>query len=557
MIGVAVQPDRLATVAEFFELFKTPWQTFAGSGDDCTLLLSDGTELPDNAPPLCILFSPDYQPGDAPSAGSSTPPEHGFFVRTPAGSSLPIYTACRFFQTLEKPLLSDASGRTAAYAKTESGRTVVRVGYDLFDEMTFLLSAGQPAANAGTASLDRHIEFLRRCILDAGLPVFEVPPAPPDHPYMVCLTHDVDFVSIRSHGLNSTVMGFVRRALFGSLKRVRRGSLSRSGLLKNFAAVFCLPLVHLRLMKDFWMQFEAYRRMEEPNRSTFFLIPFKNRPGEGVTEPYPHRRATRYDVEDVRGEVQPLLDAGWEAGLHGIDAWRDADCGRAEKKRIESVLGRSARGVRMHWLCRNVHTDRLLDEAGFEYDATCGYNETVGFRAGTSQVFRPLCAERLLEVPLHIQDVALFYPAFLDLTEAAAWKRCEAVLHECRSHCGVLTVLWHMRSLAPERLWGGFYARLLERFRRDGAWIGTAAEAAERFRARRSVRLDRRVAPDGETVICLSGLDGVAMRFRMHHPVGFDEGCIPQVSEVVLEADGEIQTGFYDEAAAGPEARAV
>ena len=30
-----------------------------------------------------------------------------------------------------------------------------------------------------------------------------------------------------------------------------------------------------------------------------------------------------------------------------------------------------------------------LDEAGFEYDSTVGYNDAVGYRAGTSQVFRP------------------------------------------------------------------------------------------------------------------------------------------------------------------------
>ena len=39
-----------------------------------------------------------------------------------------------------------------------------------------------------------------------------------------------------------------------------------------------------------------------------------------------------------------------------------------------------------------------------------GYNETVGFRAGTSQVFAPIGTKHLLELPLHIQDTSLLYP---------------------------------------------------------------------------------------------------------------------------------------------------
>ena len=44
------------------------------------------------------------------------------------------------------------------------------------------------------------------------------------------------------------------------------------------------------------------------------------------------------------------------------------------------------------------------------YDSTIGYNETVGYRAGTTQPYRPLAASRLLELPLHVMDTALFYP---------------------------------------------------------------------------------------------------------------------------------------------------
>ena len=549
MIRVAVHPDRRDAAAEFFELFKTAWGWHAPK-TPCTVLLTDGSAPPDAAADVTLLFSPEHQEGDPPSDGAQTSSVDGCRVQGVNGMELPVYTSCRFFRHAEEPLLTDGSGRILVCKETVNGRRILRAGYDLFDEIAYLLSTGQPTDSAGLPALDRQIAFLRRCVLDAGRPLVELPPCPPGVPYTVCLTHDVDFAGIRQHGFGRTFQGFAQRALFGSLKRVRNGSLGWSGLLKNYAAVFSVPLIHLRLVNDFWMQFDAYRRLEEPNRSTFFLIPFKNRPGEQVPDAYPKRRATRYDVEDVREEARKLMEDGWEMGLHGIDAWHNSGCGILEKERMDSVLGRKTGGIRTHWLCRNALTDQLLDEAGFDYDSTSGYNETIGFRAGTSQVFKPLTCRTMLEVPMHIQDVALFFPAFLNLDERTAWERCEAILEQCRAHSGVLTVLWHMRSLAPERLWDGFYRRLLQRFREDGAWICTAAETAAWFRKRREIRMVQRMTATGEHVIRFEGHPDSPMAVRMYQPVPFSQAGDPAFTETIREGPSELRTGFYDKPAA-------
>jgi hypothetical protein len=176
--------------------------------------------------------------------------------------------------------------------------------------------------------------------------------------------------------------------------------------------------------------------------------------------------------------------------VHGIDAWHDADRGRAESARIAAVTGHTHIGVRMHWLLQDAGTPRVLEEAGYAYDATCGYNETVGYRAGTTQVFRPLGARTLLELPLHIQDGALFYPERLDLADAAAERRCDAMIAHARQAGGALTVLWHDRSHGPERFWGPFYVQLLERLRAAAPWFATASQAVAWFRARRAVRFE-------------------------------------------------------------------
>ena len=126
-----------------------------------------------------------------------------------------------------------------------------------------------------------------------------------------------------------------------------------------------------------------------------------------------------------------------------------------------------------------------------------GYNETPGYRTGTGQVYRPAGARQLLELPLHIQDGALFFPQRLDLSEREAWELCASFTQHARTHGGVLTILWHDRSHGPERFWGEFYARLIAELKTLDAWFGTAGDVVEWFRARRTVTFERCPTPAG------------------------------------------------------------
>src|SRR5204862_2603238 len=101
--------------------------------------------------------------------------------------------------------------------------------------------------------------------------------------------------------------------------------------------------------------------------------------------------------------------------------------GRAEKAAVAAVAGECS-GIRIHWLLRDANTPAALERAGYGYDSTCGYNETVGYCSGTGQVFRPLGMRTLLELPMHIQDGALFYPRASNLSEAEAEKRCQVLI---------------------------------------------------------------------------------------------------------------------------------
>jgi len=174
----------------------------------------------------------------------------------------------------------------------------------------------------------------------------------------------------------------------------------------------------------------------------------------------------------------------------------------------------------MHWLLRDETTFLVLEQSGYDYDSTVGYNETVGYRAGTTQVFRPLGAQKLMELPVHIQDGALFYPDRLDFSEQQAQVRCEAMIGDAKQFGGVLTTIWHDRSHAPERLWGDFYVGFLQELKSSRPWFATADQAVKWSRKRRAVRFERRPEAGGVKAVGANAENRSVppLNLRIHQP---------------------------------------
>jgi hypothetical protein len=490
VIGVIAKADQRVVVREFFELFKTPWE-FHEEERTYDVVIATADRVPPLDAPLLLIYGCDT---------TSTDPAIGVIAgRRRAGASLqcgsmsaPIYGGLLTFQ-------EDSAG--AVHATTDEGiaalrfdrggATIIRLGYDLFEEVRFLLTVGQPVQHARVPTLDAHIRMLRTWILNAGVPLVEIPPVPAGYDFTVCLTHDIDFVGIRRHRFDHTMWGFLYRSTVGSLRRVLKGRLSVARLLMMWRAAASLPFVFLGWTEDFWNPFPWYLHVEQGLPATYFLIPFKRRVGQHVPGRHPARRATAYDVADIPQWPTALREKGCEVGVHGIDAWHDVPKGRAELMRITAITGVPIAGVRMHWLLSDVGTASTLERAGYTYDASAGYNETIGYLNGTTQTFRPFTTHTLLELPLHIQDGALFYPHNLDLSEAEAAEQCRLLLDHAQSSGGVLTVLWHDRSHGPERLWGDFYIGLVQTLRSSNVWFATASQAVGWFHARRRVRFAR------------------------------------------------------------------
>jgi hypothetical protein len=521
MMGVAVQESERAMAAEFFELFKTPWEFFRNGGE-YDVVISTGEPMLPSGTRLALVF------GAAPVKFDNAKGLEGREVSEGCTFSygertIPVYGAAAVFPGCEKGILKEVVTKAAgAIAFDVDGVIVVRLGYNLFEETRFLLGRGQPIENAAIASLEEHIAFLRDMIVAAGLPLVEIPPVPGEHNFIVCLTHDIDHPVLRNHRFDHTMFGFLYRATLGGLLDLFRGRKGLKSLFRNASAAVQLPFVHLGMAQDFWNNFDRYLELEA-GQGTYFVIPRRDYPGRKTEGYAPAMRASSYDLAEIAPQLRRIASAGGELGVHGIDAWLDGDAGKAERKTVAEAFGLSELGIRMHWLYFDEKSPAVLEQAGFSYDSTFGYNETIGYRAGTTQAFKPAGAKNLLELPLHVMDTALFYPKYLGLDEAGARGRINPMLENLERFGGALTINWHDRSIAPERLWEEFYLESLAELKRRKAWFATGSQAVAWFRKRRSTVLETKkdagqlmVRARVEQKDALPGL-----RIRVHQPKDF------------------------------------
>ena len=487
LVGVLCRENERNAAIEFFELFKTAWEFFQ-ENHSYSVVLSTNGYCPKTDAKVVILFSSSSLSFDENNSISVEPIKEEVFLDI-EGQDLPIYGNVASINSQGIPLLkSKGKGQTIGAYFQKGSQAVWRIGYDLFQEVIYLLSQGQTPANSLVPALEIQISILRKWLLATGLTFVEIPPVPSNYDFICCLTHDVDFAGIRRHRFDRTVIGFLFRALLVSLTDVLRGRCSLEKLFANWKAVLILPAIYLGLKSDFWIQFDKYREIEQDLTSTYFFLPYKGRPGKDKCGHVHLSRASKYDVEDVKPHIKNLVASGCEIALHGIDAWHDLTRGKEEVHRISSASGIPCRGVRMHWLYFDKGSARILDEIGLNYDSTLGYNDAVGYWAGTVQAFCPPDVNQLLELPLNIQDSALFYKGRMGLYEKEAYSFFQSIIKNNLKYGGALIINWHNRSLGPERLWGDFYQRILTEIRRNRVWFASCTEAVKWFNKRRKVK---------------------------------------------------------------------
>ena len=198
-----------------------------------------------------------------------------------------------------------------------TGNLIDLTSNDFFKKIGDLLNTGQPHLHE--PSCDILIDTFRQELIKYTILV-EIPPAPWGHPYMVALTHDVDVTSVNECRL--VTVGYA------AFRCIAHG---------NVCAGLRLGLARLGVGNDPWSLFLRWKMFEDQLgvRSTFFFVPKRDDPGMRA-HPY---RAVGYDIREIKDLIHDLKMEGWEPGVHGIDNWADAGCGKEERQALGPVDG--------------------------------------------------------------------------------------------------------------------------------------------------------------------------------------------------------------------------
>ena len=315
---------------------------------------------------------------------------------------------------------------------------------------------------------------------------------PDGKPFAVCLTHDVDMVSLYC----------LRQAL-----RLRRAQLSMVGsALEGIKPILKAGLDLARaakksLKKDPIHCYERWLEMEEKSgaRSTFFFWPGLS----AVTKR--HHTDCVYELTDpvvfdnqrctVAEMIREIDRRGWEIGLHpSWYSFDDADELKRQKEALEKALGHEIVSIRQHYLHYDIRiTPRVQAEAGFKYDSTLGFNDNVGFRFGTCYPWHLYDLKRgkglpIMEIPLIVQDGALLNPEKgMRLDEDTAFRYVVQMTEQVEKVGGVLTLLWHPNwIIKPD--WWNLYLRTVDYLKGKGVWFGTVREVGEWWKEARCGR---------------------------------------------------------------------
>lgn len=282
---------------------------------------------------------------------------------------------------------------------------------------------------------------------------------PDDKQFAVCLTHDVDEIYPPwEHGLLS-ILTCLKGLDFSGFKQQAFWKLR--GKEKS----------------PYW-NFQEIMDMEEKYgaRSSFYFLATDS-----------DIRRFRYDIEDLEGELGRIVDRGWEVGLHGgYYACNDLEEILREKERLERVLGRKVTGYRNHYLRFCVPDSwEILEKAGFEYDTTLGYPDTVGFRNGMCHPFQPYnlrtgAETRIMEIPMVIMDGTLFDSV---RSYDEAWEMAKRLIDAVADCQGVLTLNWHTNNFnCPFRSsWPRLYEKILAYCHKREAWMTSGEKIRGHF----------------------------------------------------------------------------
>ena len=296
MIGVICADREKPAVREFFQLFKTPWMFWESSGP----VRCPGRHERGRATRIVHRAARDRLRRDRDAR------------RRPAGCLATIAGTRRHARGRRSPIAAlhgstDAGGRRDdAGTIREQRRSADRQARD---RLIFLLSGAATIYFPRSSSCSRPDSHANAQVRRPSTSISHSCAGGSSRPGSHCgrsrrrrlvisfspaSRTTWTFLGIRRHRLDRTLAGFLLRASLGSLSGFIRGRRSLRYLLRNWAALLSLPLVYAGVLPDFWLPFDRYIKADGEFRSTFFVIPFPDRPGRGLDGPSDPRRSVKY-----------------------------------------------------------------------------------------------------------------------------------------------------------------------------------------------------------------------------------------------------------------------
>src|SRR5439155_26724523 len=124
---------------------------------------------PEDDAGLVLIFGSEVKSWDRAARLEPRLHERGARLNFTAGQ-LPLYGEALLFSPGQQRVVCATAESDIVGVEIRSGKKpVVRLGYDLFQEIEFLLTVGQSLEHASIPTLELHIGLLRKIILEAGI----------------------------------------------------------------------------------------------------------------------------------------------------------------------------------------------------------------------------------------------------------------------------------------------------------------------------------------------------------------------------------------------------
>lgn len=308
-------------------------------------------------------------------------------------------------------------------------------------------------------------------------------------PPTIFLTHDVD-------ALSKTGMSVFKDTIFrtvNALRAIARHELQRSSYWWRKATSTLFSQCDYNQLKTI-----AELEKRHNFKSTFLAYGFVptatlgERAKQMLFDP-------GYNLQLMQKAIKVLrqLDLeGFEIGCHlGFDAWKDIQTMSSQKHALEATLNRGPLHVsRQHWLKFSLHdTWRSLEALNVSVDATLGFNDRPGFRAGTARPFLPWdharsAPHKIMAIPTVLMDSHLFH--YADMPPDERDDTVKKLFKEIALVSGASAIIWHPHTLANDYGWRPQFERILIMMEEEGFHSMTMSEG-----------LTNRISDDGDLAI--------------------------------------------------------